>query len=79
MNDLVVWFDIPVEDMERAVSFYERLTEQTLRRMNVGPDKETALFESDGCLFKAPETSRRTSGRASTSAQRRASTCGLNG
>jgi predicted enzyme related to lactoylglutathione lyase len=55
MGQLAVWFDIPVEDMGRAVTFYERVTEQKLQRMSVGPDKETALFESDGCLFSAPE------------------------
>jgi uncharacterized protein len=55
MSQLAVWFDIPVADMGRAVTFYERVTEQKLQRMSVGPDKETALFKSDGCLFKAPE------------------------
>lgn len=55
MSELTVWFDIPVTDMERAVKFYEGITEQKLQRMKVGPDRETALFESDGCLFKSPE------------------------
>jgi predicted enzyme related to lactoylglutathione lyase len=55
MSRLAVWFDIPVTDMGRAVTFYERVTEQKLQRMPVGPEKETALFESDGCLFRAPE------------------------
>jgi predicted enzyme related to lactoylglutathione lyase len=55
MSRLVVWFDIPVKDMGRALAFYERITGQKLRRMAVGPEKETALFESDGCLFRAPE------------------------
>jgi predicted enzyme related to lactoylglutathione lyase len=55
MGRLAVWFDIPVADMGRAVMFYEQVTEQKLRRMAVGPGKETALFESDGCLFSSPE------------------------
>jgi predicted enzyme related to lactoylglutathione lyase len=55
MGQLAVWFDIPVVDMGRAVTFYERVTGQKLKRIGVGPDKETALFESDGCLFSAPE------------------------
>jgi predicted enzyme related to lactoylglutathione lyase len=55
MSRLAVWFDIPVTDMGRAVAFYERVTGQKLKRLPVGPDQETALFESDGCLFRAPE------------------------
>lgn len=57
----VVWFDIPVLDMERAITFYEKLTGQSLTRLSVGPNKETALFAADdadgsaGCLFSAPE------------------------
>jgi uncharacterized protein len=55
MSKLIVWFDIPVGVMGRAIAFYERVTGQKLKRQGVGPDKETALFESDGCLFSAPE------------------------
>ncbi len=55
MTKLVSWFDIPVSDMTRAIAFYERVTSQTLKRLPVGENKETALFESDGCLFLAPE------------------------
>lgn len=56
----VVWFDIPVADMTRAISFYEALTEQDLTRLPVGEDRETAIFPSEdggagGCLFLAPE------------------------
>ena len=56
----VVWFDIPVSDMDRAIAFYRALTGQDLVRLPVGPDKETALFTPDeggsgGCLFLAPE------------------------
>lgn len=55
MTKLTSWFDIPVSDMTRAITFYESVTLQKLRRMPVGEDKETALFETDGCLFRAPE------------------------
>lgn len=56
----VVWFDIPVSDMTRAVAFYEALTGDTLTRFPVGEGKETAIFAdgergSSGCLFQAPE------------------------
>lgn len=61
MQNVVVWFDIPVSDMDRAIAFYEALTGQRLTRLPVAPGKETALFEAEGpgavsgCLFSAPE------------------------
>jgi uncharacterized protein len=55
MTKLSAWFDIPVTDMTRAMTFYERVTLQKLKRLPVGEGKETALFETDGCLFMAPE------------------------
>lgn len=57
----VVWFDIPVTDMGRAIAFYAALTGRPLQRLPVGPDRETALFGTDsedtvsGCLFQSPE------------------------
>ena len=56
----VVWFDIPVADMTRAIGFYEALTGDQLVRLPVGEGKETAIFASEGggaagCLFAAPE------------------------
>jgi uncharacterized protein len=55
MKTVASWFDIPVSDMTRAVTFYEQVTRQKLKRMPVGEGKETALFDADGCLFLAPE------------------------
>src|SRR5918992_5132365 len=61
MASMVVWFDIPVSDMDRAIRFYEALTGQTLTRLPVGPGEETALFdpgekgEVSGCLFLSPD------------------------
>jgi predicted enzyme related to lactoylglutathione lyase len=55
MARVAAWFDIPVVDMGRAINFYEQVTGQKLKRMHVASGKETALFESDGCLFLAPE------------------------
>ncbi len=56
----VVWFDIPVTDMSRAVDFYQAVTGQELMRLAVAGSKETAIFAQDedgsgGCLFMAPE------------------------
>ena len=57
-----VWFDIPVADMDRAITFYEALTCQSLRREQMGPGMETALFAAEedgsgsgGCLFASPD------------------------
>ena len=55
-----VWFDIPVADMNRAIKFYEALTCQALRREQMGPGMETALFPAEedgsgGCLFASPD------------------------
>jgi predicted enzyme related to lactoylglutathione lyase len=61
MASTVVWFDIPVSDMDRAIRFYEALTGQTLTRLPVRPGEETALFESgekgdvSGSLFFSPD------------------------
>lgn len=56
----VVWFDIPVADMTRAIGFYEALTGDQLVRLPVGEGRETAIFAAEGggaagCLFAAPE------------------------
>jgi uncharacterized protein len=61
MASTVAWFDIPVTDMSRAIQFYEALTGQTLQRVPMGPEMETALFDPgeegdvSGCLFASPE------------------------
>lgn len=80
----VVWFDIPVADMTRAIAFYEKLTAEKLIRLPVGPDEETAIFAAaDGERRDASspprKTSRRTSGRASTSTRAPRSTTGWHG
>jgi predicted enzyme related to lactoylglutathione lyase len=61
MAGTVVWFDIPVSDIDRAIKFYEALTGQRLTRLPVSPGVETALFEPgekgdvSGCLFLSAE------------------------
>jgi uncharacterized protein len=60
MKHTVVWFDIPVSDMDRAVRFYEAVTETKLQRLSLPTGEETALFEAreeggaTGCLFRSP-------------------------
>jgi predicted enzyme related to lactoylglutathione lyase len=60
MNHTVVWFDIPVSDMDRAIRFYERVTQTKLDRLALPTGEETALFKPKGqggvtgCLFRSP-------------------------
>jgi predicted enzyme related to lactoylglutathione lyase len=55
----IVWFDIPVSNMDRAIRFYEAVTETKLRRLPLPTGEETALFEPrgeggvTGCLFSS--------------------------
>ncbi|HUA62056.1 MAG TPA: VOC family protein [Verrucomicrobiae bacterium] len=52
----IVWFEIPVQDMDRAVRFYETVLETKLKREQAGPTP-IAIFTYDppfvsGCLAK---------------------------
>lgn len=58
----VCWFQIPVDDLDRATRFYERVFACTLTRVN-GDGGTMALFPSDanapgvsGCLVKHPKS-----------------------
>jgi predicted enzyme related to lactoylglutathione lyase len=60
MRNTVVWFDIPVTDMDRAVRFYESVTQSRMQRLTLENGDETALFASQdggvtGSLYKSPE------------------------
>src|SRR5688572_12687910 len=55
MGKIASWFDIPVTDMTRAISFYQAVTGQPLKTLEISPGKSTALFGSEGCLFQAAE------------------------
>lgn len=51
----LVWFEIPVVDLDRAVRFYEAVFQVSLTRDRVGAC-EVAMFPGDtmgGCLIKA--------------------------
>jgi len=59
---LVVWFEIPVNDIERAKNFYESVFEVTLDVLEYGPLK-VAVFQmgqdtegSKGALIKTHES-----------------------
>jgi predicted enzyme related to lactoylglutathione lyase len=36
-NNLVGWFEIPVENMERAIAFYEKVLDLKMDRHQMGP------------------------------------------
>ena len=55
------WFEIPVRNLDRAQSFYEKLLATTLRREAMGPGTTLAVFGSGdeavgGCLLAGEGT-----------------------
>lgn len=59
-RNMITWFEIPVENLERAVSFYESVFDVKLTRYTRGPAKIAAfpLYEnvpgSPGALVQSP-------------------------
>lgn len=54
-ENVVVWFEIPAEDFDRAVGFYEKVLKTSLRRQTLGeyqmgifPGEDTA---AKGCVI----------------------------
>jgi len=39
MNNMVVWFEIPVKDLNRAVKFYSKMLGVEVQSMEAGPNK----------------------------------------
>lgn len=56
----ITWFEIPVQDLQRAQAFYEKLIGAPLRRESMGAE-EMAVFPIDGedgikgCLHSSAE------------------------
>ena len=40
MNNFVVWFDIPVKNLERAMKFYSKVMSVELKSIEAGPNKQ---------------------------------------
>lgn len=40
MNNLIVWFDISVKDLDRAMKFYSTVMSVELNSMQIGPGKQ---------------------------------------
>jgi uncharacterized protein len=61
MSNAVVWLDIPVVDLDRAIRFYSAVMGQTITRQDF-PNMSIGLFphgdgEIGACLFQDPERS----------------------
>lgn len=59
MNNMAVWFDIPVKNLERAMTFYSKVFAVELQKMEGAP-KKYAMFpfspgEVSGGLAEDPE------------------------
>lgn len=57
--DVAVWFELPVQDFDRAIRFYERVLGVTLRRETM-PTARLAVFPYEkpaisGCLIDNPK------------------------
>jgi predicted enzyme related to lactoylglutathione lyase len=64
-RNVVGWFEIPVDDMDRAVKFYNELFGWKIEGQPFGDNSEMAIFPADftkdlpgagGSLFKGPDT-----------------------
>lgn len=56
MANRIVWFDMPVKDLQRAVDFYSELLAVEVKEMH--PDVAVIASEAgevSGCLFKSDE------------------------
>lgn len=56
-NTAISWFEIPADDLERAVWFYESVLQQSLRRESMGPAQMAVFPYQDpgigGCVVKS--------------------------
>ena len=43
MNNFVVWFDIPVKNLDRAMKFYSTVMSVELKPMEIGPNKQASF------------------------------------
>jgi predicted enzyme related to lactoylglutathione lyase len=60
MAQPVVWFDIPVLDLDRAIAFYSAVLGSTVKKETMGPDFSMGILphekdEMSGCLYVSDE------------------------
>jgi uncharacterized protein len=59
MNNYIVWCDIPVKDLDRAVTFYSAVFGSNIEKQSYGGMTVAAFGSQDGvggCLFVTNET-----------------------
>ncbi|NOX42741.1 MAG: VOC family protein [Gammaproteobacteria bacterium] len=60
MENIVVWFDLPVKDIQHAMKFYKEVLDIEMQEMEQGPTK-VAFFPfapgvASGALIEGPES-----------------------
>ena len=60
MAQTLVWFDLPVLDLDRAISFYSAVLDAPIKKEVFGPDFSIGIFphegnEMSGCLTVSDE------------------------
>jgi predicted enzyme related to lactoylglutathione lyase len=55
MRKLISWVEIPAEDMERAVKFYNALLGLELEILDFGTEKMACFPNDEGAISKAPD------------------------
>jgi predicted enzyme related to lactoylglutathione lyase len=61
MKRLVVWFDVPVLDLDRAIAFYTAVLGEEVLKQEMGPGFVMGLLPGEeevfgGCLYVSDET-----------------------
>ncbi len=54
MSKLIVWLDIPVKDLDRAMKFYSNVLAASLTKQEYG-DFSIGMSDSAGCLYEEKE------------------------
>lgn len=66
MNNVAVWFDIPVKNLDRAMTFYAQVMSVELKSMEIGPGKQANFpfvpGEVSGSLKESKESQPSASG-----------------
>ncbi len=55
MKKLISWVEIPATDMQRAVSFYEKILDFKLEILDFGAEKMACFPSGEGAISLAPD------------------------
>lgn len=65
MKNIIGWFDIPVNDLDRSINFYSKVLDVEIKKEFEGMDVGIIQHSKDvigGCLFKSKDESPSSSG-----------------